>query len=321
MASDSLLVNQLSKVVVNIRNLLQLDQVDNTSDLNKPVSNAFSIQLNLKEAFPLNLRTVNGHPFNMFIYIEDTPFQTTPISITKTSIGLGNVSNTSDALLPLSNSFSNALSQKTDTSITINALALNASIVVLKNNISTLTNVSNTSDSLKPISPLLQTSLNTLANTSTTIAGLSLTSDLVITFPWIYGVFSCSQNVPASQTFFVTTFTKQFGNASASVFSGGFFNFSAGQVFRVRTFFQLRSQVLNENVVGKFMAYRTGDLDEGRISGWLYNTANEFPATVSSYGAIGMKYSEGMSNFQFGYYVTCDKACVLNCWIIFLKIN
>lgn len=137
-----------------------LGNVDNTSDLSKPVSTATQTQLNLKA----NLT-----------------------DLTKANVGLGNVDNTSDANKPISTATQTALNAKASTTY------VDAADATLQGNISTLSgtvaakadtsaltahtgntsnphsttaaqvglgNVDNTSDVAKPVSTAQQTALN-----------------------------------------------------------------------------------------------------------------------------------------------------------------
>ena len=67
------------------KDMVGLDQVDNTSDADKPISSTTQTALDLKapKASPTFTGTVNG--------------------ISKSMVGLGNVDNTSDVVKPLSN--------------------------------------------------------------------------------------------------------------------------------------------------------------------------------------------------------------------------
>lgn len=75
-----------------------LGNVDNTSDLNKPISTATQGALN---SFSTDL---SNHASN----------QLNPHNVTKTQVGLGNVDDTSDANKPISLATQNALNLKTD---------------------------------------------------------------------------------------------------------------------------------------------------------------------------------------------------------------
>lgn len=74
-----------------------LGNVNNTSDLNKPISTATQTELNKKVDKTI---TVNGHALN------------SNVTITKNDIGLGNVDNTSDLEKPVSNAVQAALDTK-----------------------------------------------------------------------------------------------------------------------------------------------------------------------------------------------------------------
>lgn len=91
-------VNTRTGTVVLDKTDVGLDNVDNTSDANKPVSTAQQTALNLKAnvASPTFTGTVSG--------------------ITKTMVGLGNVDNTSDVNKPVSTAQQTALDLKTNLS-------------------------------------------------------------------------------------------------------------------------------------------------------------------------------------------------------------
>ena len=79
------------------KGMVGLPNVDNTSDVNKPVSTATQVLINQKA--PLNNPTFTG----------------TVAGVTKTHVGLGNVDNTSDANKPISTATQTALDAKAST--------------------------------------------------------------------------------------------------------------------------------------------------------------------------------------------------------------
>jgi hypothetical protein len=83
-----------------LRDAIGLEQVDNTADLDKPVSNATQAVLDLKAN------------------VESPTFTGTVSGISKAMVGLDAVDNTSDANKPLSNAAVTALGTKTDTTTT-----------------------------------------------------------------------------------------------------------------------------------------------------------------------------------------------------------
>lgn len=92
----------LSNINVSLaRTKLLINNVDNTSDANKPVSTATQTALNLKS----DSSTVNTHIRNV----------SNPHSVTKTQVGLGNADNTSDLNKPISTATQTALNLKLDT--------------------------------------------------------------------------------------------------------------------------------------------------------------------------------------------------------------
>lgn len=90
-----------------------LGSVDNTSDLDKPVSTATQAAIDLKEN---KLPAGTGE---MFLRADKT-WQT----ITKSSVGLGSVDNTSDLAKPISTAVQGALNGKSDTGHTHTAASL-----------------------------------------------------------------------------------------------------------------------------------------------------------------------------------------------------
>jgi hypothetical protein len=118
--------------------MVGLGNVDNTSDLNKPVSTATQTALNLKAdlASPTFTGTVSG--------------------ITKSMVGLGNVDNTSDLNKPLSTAVQTVLTfyaPLASPTFTGTVSGITSSMVGLGN-------VDNTSDANKPVSTATQTALN-----------------------------------------------------------------------------------------------------------------------------------------------------------------
>jgi hypothetical protein len=129
-------ITSLSKSIVG------LDQVDNTSDANKPISSAqAAVNITLSNAIA-DIASSGG--------------------ATKESIGLGNVDNTSDANKPISNATQIALNLKAplnNPSFTGNVQGITKSMVGLAQ-------VDNTSDLNKPISNATQAALNTKASST-----------------------------------------------------------------------------------------------------------------------------------------------------------
>lgn len=118
--------------------MVGIGNVNNTSDLSKPISTATQIALDLKAnlASPTFTGTVGG--------------------ITATMVGLGNVNNTTDLLKPISTATQTALNLKANLSsptFTGTVSGITATMVGLGN-------VNNTSDLSKPISILTQTALD-----------------------------------------------------------------------------------------------------------------------------------------------------------------
>lgn len=105
-----------------VKSAAGLNQVDNTADLDKPISNATQAALNLKA---------------------------NSASLTKAGVGLDQVDNTSDVNKPISNATQSALNLKPDTASLTKAMV-------------GLGNVDNTSDLSKPVSTATQSAINAI---------------------------------------------------------------------------------------------------------------------------------------------------------------
>ena len=100
-------VNGQTGAVVLDKTDIGLTNVDNTSDANKPISDATQTALNGKQetlVSATNIKTLNG---TTLLGSED-------IVVNKTTIGLSNVDNTSDANKPISDATQTALNGKQD---------------------------------------------------------------------------------------------------------------------------------------------------------------------------------------------------------------
>jgi hypothetical protein len=183
-------VNGQIGTVVLTKSDIGLSNIDNTSDVNKPVSTAQQTALDLKAD---KTTTINGHELN------------SNISLTKFNIGLSNADNTSDVNKPVSTAQQTALDLKADKTTTINGYALNSNISLTKFNIG-LSNADNTSDVNKPVSTAQQTALNLKENTSNKniangYAGLDstgklFTSQIPISGLQYLGVWNANTNTP-----------------------------------------------------------------------------------------------------------------------------
>jgi len=120
------------------KEMVGLDNVDNTSDLNKPVSNPVLSELNKKA--PLN-----------------NPIFTGIVSgITKNMIGLNNVDNTTDIDKPISNATQLQLNLKAP----LNNPSFTGIVSGITKNMIGLNNIDNTADINKPVSIPIQNELN-----------------------------------------------------------------------------------------------------------------------------------------------------------------
>jgi len=129
-----------------------LGNVDNTSDADKPISDATQAALNGKEDANTNIQ-------------EHIASVNNPHSVTKEQVGLGNVDDTSDADKPISDETQDALNDKEDANVNIQAhiASLTNPHQVEPDDIG-LGEVDNTSDADKPVSSATQTALNLKAN-------------------------------------------------------------------------------------------------------------------------------------------------------------
>ena len=145
---------------------LDLGNVDNTSDQNKPVSIAQQAALdNLKSELNVSIDEVKdltrGHILDF----------SNPHKVTKEQVGLGRVDNTNDLEKPISSAVQDALAKiranarvaKTEIdNYTVNGLKISTNPVLSKDDIG-LGNIDNTSDLNKPISHLTQDALDALS--------------------------------------------------------------------------------------------------------------------------------------------------------------
>jgi hypothetical protein len=145
-------VTGITKVMVGLGN------VDNTTDIAKPISTLTQNALSLKAplASPAFTGTVTG--------------------ITKTMVGLGNVDNTSDIAKPISTLAQTALNLKAN----IASPTFTGTVTGITKAMVGLGSVDNTSDAAKPISTLVQTALNLKANIeSPTFTGIVTGNEII----------------------------------------------------------------------------------------------------------------------------------------------
>lgn len=138
--------NSAQSVLSLSKSQVGLANVDNTSDVNKPISTATQTALDSKAS----TASLSAHTSNT----------SNPHSVTKAQVGLGNVDNTSDANKPVSTATQTALNLKADNT-TVSAHISNTSNPhgVTKAQVG-LGNVDNTSDIDKPISSATQSALD-----------------------------------------------------------------------------------------------------------------------------------------------------------------
>jgi hypothetical protein len=187
-----------------LKTALAIDQINNTSDLAKPISTATQTALDTKvstETFSSTIATkANTSDVDLKAPITSPTFTGTVSGISKAMVGLGSVDNTADLAKPISTLTQASLDTKVSTStfsttiatkanITDVALKAKATDVALKAPLESptftgtvsgitkamvgLSNVENTADLAKPISTATQAAVDTKVSTttfSTTIA-------------------------------------------------------------------------------------------------------------------------------------------------------
>ena len=157
-------VNGYKGAVVLRKSDIWLGNVDNTSDMSKPVSTAQQAALNLKVDKTI---MVNGHALSA------------DVVLVKSDVGLANVNNTSDLNKPVSTAQQLALDGKVDKTLTVNGQMLSSNVTLTKGDVG-LGNVDNTSDASKPVSTAQQAALDLKADKSIQINGHTLTSNIVL---------------------------------------------------------------------------------------------------------------------------------------------
>ena len=183
--------------------MVELGNVDNTTDLLKPISTATQTALDAKGSnSDLALKAPLASP----------AFTGTVTGITKAMVDLGNVDNTTDLLKPISTATQTALDAKgSSTDLALKAPlaspAFTGTVTGITKAMVDLGNVDNTTDLLKPISTAAQTALNLkedLANKSNDIA-VDQASDskypsvkAVKTYVDVYSTFNAISTITAS---------------------------------------------------------------------------------------------------------------------------
>ena len=105
--------------------LLSLNNVDNTSDLAKPISTATQTALNAKQPLDTDLTTIAGltATTNNFMVAQSSAWASVPVATVKTLLAINNVDNTSDANKPVSTATTTALGLKADKTTTVTVTA------------------------------------------------------------------------------------------------------------------------------------------------------------------------------------------------------
>ena len=160
------------------KSMVDLANVDNTSDANKPISTATQSALGLKSSI-----TYVDASLNLKATLASPTFTGTVGGITKSMVGLANADNTSDANKPISTATQSALDLKVSSSVVDTSLNLKANLASpmftgtiygITQSMVGLANVDNTSDANKPISTATQSALDLKASITYVDASLNL---------------------------------------------------------------------------------------------------------------------------------------------------
>lgn len=202
----------INRTLAQVKADLGLFNVDNTSDVNKPISTATQTALDNKQTLDSDLTALAAiSPLDNDIiqrkagaWINRTPAQLkTDLSLTKSDVGLSNVDNTADTAKPISTATQTALDGKQPLDSDLTALAtiaptnddmlqrkagawvnrtmsqVKTDLVLIKGDVG-LANVDNTSDVNKPISTATQSALDAkqaLDSDLTAIAAIAPAND------------------------------------------------------------------------------------------------------------------------------------------------
>ena len=190
--------------------------VDNTSDIDKPISTLTQNALNLKQNIlsnTVNIKSIEGQ----------SVLGSGNIDLTKNDIGLSNVDNTSDVNKPVSTATQTALIGK-ENSITIGTTAQyyrgDKSFQTLNKAAIGLSNVDNTTDLSKPISTLTQTALD--AKQATLVSGTNIKT---VNSNSMLGSGNMIMAVPALQ--FGSSYTKEWNGSITTATGTAVFDISS----------------------------------------------------------------------------------------------
>jgi len=150
------------------KDMIGLNDVDNTSDINKPLSKIMEISLNNKANVSDLITKAEQYDVNLKAPILNPEFQGVVKGIDKYMVGLGNVNNTSDENKPISKQTRDELETKAskidlDTKASILNPVFKGIVQGITKDMIGLNYVDNTSDLNKPISIMTQSELNTKA--------------------------------------------------------------------------------------------------------------------------------------------------------------
>jgi len=228
--------------------MVGLGNVNNTTDLLKPISTATQTALDLKASIVALSAKADQIAVDLKAPLASPTFTGTVSGVTATMVGLGNVNNTSDAAKPISTATQTALDLKA--SIVVLSAKANQSAVDLKAPLASptftgtvsgvtatmvgLSNVNNTTDAAKPISTATQTALDAKAANADLALKAPLASPTFTGAPILpTGTIGVTQAVGNNTTALATT---AFVTAATSA-GGSFVDLTTAQtVAGVKTF-------------------------------------------------------------------------------------
>ena len=138
---------------------IRISTADNTITLPSGAWTLIAYGYTLATTITVNATVLDGNKGDITVSGTGATWTLNSGVVTKTTIGLGNVDNTSDVNKPISTATQTALNSKVDNTTTVNGYALSSNVTLSKSDLG-LSNVDNTSDVNKPISTATQTALN-----------------------------------------------------------------------------------------------------------------------------------------------------------------
>ncbi len=169
--------------ITALKSTLGIDLINNTSDLNKPISTATQVALDAKANISDVSTKANVSDLASKAPIASPTFTGTVNGITSSMVGLGNVDNTSDLNKPISTATQAALDSKANSSDLSTKASLESPTFTgivggITKTMVGLSNVDNTSDLLKPLSTATINALSSKASTTEVNSALLLKENI-----------------------------------------------------------------------------------------------------------------------------------------------